>query len=1043
MKVRQFFNTIFDLILLNLLFFCLTRFIALIESNHYLKFIVDENLKIKFYIIIFSLILFFFLSIKANYFKLLSKYLNTLLKIETSFFFKFISLFIISLATLGLFYLSNLDSFYVYYRGYSLSTIFLLVIPSILIFIDRLSPQDIDKYLIEKVKGIFNKNTAKEEFYFPLDDNALDDCIDCDHNNQICDKIQWIINSSSKNRKYISIGINGSWGIGKTTIMSSLENNLKKKNYIVFWINLWQLKSPSDAILEIERQFDELFSNYYTESKNSLEFFRLATGLYNEKFSSLFNLFTKNEPESMNTARKKLQSKILFTLELAKKEKIIIIFDDLDRVLEKESVLFFLKTLTYIIGFDRVVSIAGVDLENLFKTLQPDYNKRIPRTFKNSIEELNDAHSKVFTNEEKSDQVINDEPSTIERREKSDFILKVFTLIIDLPKLINTSDIKNYAIKEFFNSDSSKCILIENFLKANKFPDKDVRDITSDISLFLNSEVFYELFINYRELKLILNEFLSKLLMMRDTSEKYLVTERISPVPLLIISTIKIINPCFYYELLNYSQEHSESNYNLDTYLTKLYKGIYFVDLPDNLNRILSLLLGIGIGIYQEKNLSTDISKNFEIRIRKSNLLLKNINDINVINFYINPVIDKNTFYYDSLESHFEMILKNTDKINILNELKTLFKGKSKFYKTSEINFETNSILNSFMFNYKTYVSKTYKIDTDFKVIFDKTLLVFNAIYQIVENSDNDKYFWDVIYYLKDLFKPDESFPVVYKKGYVTLIGSDSDRYSVLIKNIANLVYGESTLIDDIFYRNENQRLSLLYINLIPLSFFNTHSFLMSYEEKLNVFEIDREIYTKLKMLLKHKIAKETFYFNLSLIKYRIIIATNLNSITLNGKSLIDRTNKEIFIQYSKSVLDEYVNEIQILLNEYNSIIDKTLLFKIEKDFGLILSMLVKYNDNLYLNDKNIGILVELINKLDDNKVPIANIMKSILNLAQQLSAFPFSRSCEEPITNVTDLIAIIETYLKKKGYEISEKDRDSFSEAIDAFKKFDEKLKK
>ena len=201
-----------------------------------------------------------------------------------------------------------------------------------------------------------------------------------------------------------SISLNGNWGIGKTTILKTLEYELMKDNkFEVLWFNPWEYERSNDVVLVLLQQLSNLAKSKYADILKSLSIFgtALLAGAVDTaaRFITQGNLSFENiqkihelvEKESLN----KYDSYSSFvdeikedfkklTNQISKKKEgnpLIIILDDLDRCLP-ENALELIESLKniFIIPDAKVIFIAGIDTNIAKRFIQSKYNK-LPEEF--------------------------------------------------------------------------------------------------------------------------------------------------------------------------------------------------------------------------------------------------------------------------------------------------------------------------------------------------------------------------------------------------------------------------------------------------------------------------------------------------------------------------------------------------------------------------------------------------------------------------------------------------------------------------------------
>lgn len=101
-------------------------------------------------------------------------------------------------------------------------------------------------------------------------------------------------------------------GYKKTSILRNIQNRLEKENdYEVIWINLWQLKESKYSIIKIENQINEFLNKvYFSYPKNFIQFFKMTSGLLNDKLEKIFDIFKLYQNKNIENAKNNL-NKIL------------------------------------------------------------------------------------------------------------------------------------------------------------------------------------------------------------------------------------------------------------------------------------------------------------------------------------------------------------------------------------------------------------------------------------------------------------------------------------------------------------------------------------------------------------------------------------------------------------------------------------------------------------------------------------------------------------------------------------------------------------
>lgn len=316
-----------------------------------------------------------------------------------------------------------------------------------------------------------------------------------------------IIETSGK--EYLSIALNGSWGSGKTSILKGLKDLLESKSNLdkteknnceVIELNLWQARTPENAINELENLFAELFNKVYLNvSSRDLAFFSLLAESLNSGLSSQLNrLIGVNE--TIPTTRDRIEKKLHEVLSILGKQKLVILIDDLDRIPE-EYLNGFLKIICYVTGLKNVVTVSGINREKIHSQFQKPEDITIWADGVNASKK-NAQTREIADNYQRTKVLERGEIKNVESPEKKEFHFTRFDNETFLSKIFSVqSELinSNYHIKKFVDIHKSK---IKYFKEEVKFKDKE--EITTKIVDFIDENQTY--FNTYRDLKLFLNE---------------------------------------------------------------------------------------------------------------------------------------------------------------------------------------------------------------------------------------------------------------------------------------------------------------------------------------------------------------------------------------------------------------------------------------------------------------------------------------------------------------------------------------------------------
>lgn len=171
---------------------------------------------------------------------------------------------------------------------------------------------------------------------------------------------------SIKDKSSFTIGLNGQWGEGKTTILSFLYNELNKEdNIIIVKFNPWFYNTKEDII----RNF---YNCIVRQLKSKLIISGLTQTLYKYrnvvsqslKAHKLFNITDilipiRNCSNDIDELTKKISRELTYL-----NKKVVVIIDDLDRI-DKEDLLLVFKLIKICCDIDNFIYILSFDKEQI------------------------------------------------------------------------------------------------------------------------------------------------------------------------------------------------------------------------------------------------------------------------------------------------------------------------------------------------------------------------------------------------------------------------------------------------------------------------------------------------------------------------------------------------------------------------------------------------------------------------------------------------------------------------------------------------------
>jgi len=195
----------------------------------------------------------------------------------------------------------------------------------------------------------------------------------------------------------ITIGIQGEWGSGKTSLLNTIKNELCDKNgakHFGIWINTWEyslLSTPDETLIKIisglVTQVSELTKDTKSEVAKKaastigtiLKTFGSGVGGITGKSMQLAgnmidSTVNKEENNSIKALRTVLQNVINDAVKHSDKESFIFFIDDLDR-LEPPVAVSILELIKNLFDLENCIFILAIDYGVVVKGLQSKFGK--------------------------------------------------------------------------------------------------------------------------------------------------------------------------------------------------------------------------------------------------------------------------------------------------------------------------------------------------------------------------------------------------------------------------------------------------------------------------------------------------------------------------------------------------------------------------------------------------------------------------------------------------------------------------------------------
>ena len=200
----------------------------------------------------------------------------------------------------------------------------------------------------------------------------------------------------------MTIGVQGEWGSGKTSLLNQIWSKLEKSNdehdddhnYLQIWVNSWEhslLCTPEECLLKIINEIivellnadvdknkrDAIKEGVQSLMKGALRISSsLAAGNAGaQAVDSLFN----NESNTIKKLRQQLKELVqeIKNLETNPYQRVVVYVDDLDRIEPKDAVKI-LELLKNIFNVPDCVFVLAIDYQVVVKGLEEKFGKQTP-----------------------------------------------------------------------------------------------------------------------------------------------------------------------------------------------------------------------------------------------------------------------------------------------------------------------------------------------------------------------------------------------------------------------------------------------------------------------------------------------------------------------------------------------------------------------------------------------------------------------------------------------------------------------------------------
>ena len=190
---------------------------------------------------------------------------------------------------------------------------------------------------------------------------------------------------SEETQTPITIGIDGKWGTGKTSILQMIEAQARMLEFHCIWLNAWSLENTQHLIAavtgEIQREIDIKISGKRKEALKRQLSKWWAQRLLGDLVDSTVQTLQEHEQDLSEVAsavisRRSFEELIQGLLQSSKYEpsRLIVFIDDIDRALP-DQIAAILKNLKLILEVPNCVFVLAMDMDIVARAIENYYTQ--------------------------------------------------------------------------------------------------------------------------------------------------------------------------------------------------------------------------------------------------------------------------------------------------------------------------------------------------------------------------------------------------------------------------------------------------------------------------------------------------------------------------------------------------------------------------------------------------------------------------------------------------------------------------------------------
>ena len=443
----------------------------------------------------YSLIFGIILLVGISFFEL---YLKDLIFIKVVNYFDF-SIIVVFLT--GVIYLINYLIFEYSLNIYKLYSLIILILSSLIliifryIFINKNKKEKYNSNIIDLKDAYENKFPNGENSLYFIDESPVE--YDLLERNEIISNLYNNIKECRTEHQYV-IGLTGTWGSGKTTILNNVKKIIKdSKDKELIVIDSFDPWVYEDKTALFRAMFDTILSEI------GLKFSIVETNKFIDYLTNIIfgatNLdkFRINRNESQEIQRMK---DIINNYLIENNKRIVFIVDNIERA-NKENILLILKSVFSIFNFDRMIYIISFDKERMKTILRDSLDtdfEYIEKIIQNEIEVPQISTNQIFNiNYKVIGNILNVYGISETERKELEQIIREYSKNIknlrDLKRNINSIISSNYINNNYLNKIDSfiiKYISLKNKDLINAIYNNRLYFISEDYSIYQDDYMF-------------------------------------------------------------------------------------------------------------------------------------------------------------------------------------------------------------------------------------------------------------------------------------------------------------------------------------------------------------------------------------------------------------------------------------------------------------------------------------------------------------------------------------------------------------------------